>query len=140
MTITYRRIGPGDAALLRKISPGVFDEKIDRERLIVYLREPGHLMLLALDDDTVVGQCVGVLHYHPDKPTELYVDELGTADAYLRRGIGEAMMQAMFDWARELGVNEAWIGTETDNDPANALYRKLDPVEDETIQYYLFRL
>lgn len=140
MTITYRRIGPDDAAILRKVAPGVFDEKIDRERLIVYLREPGHLMLLALDDDTVVGQCVGVLHYHPDKPTELYVDELGTADTHLRRGIGEAMMQAMFDWARELGVNEAWLGTEPDNDAANALYRKLDPVEDETIQYYLFRL
>ncbi|WDR01722.1 GNAT family N-acetyltransferase [Devosia algicola] len=87
----------------------------------------------------VVGQCVGVLHHHPDKVTELFVDEVGTADAYLRRGIASAMMAELMIWGREHGCEDAWLGTELDNDAANGLYRSLDAKED-TIKYYEFKL
>ena len=46
----------------------------------------------------------------------------------------------MFAWGRELGCEEAWLGTELDNVEANALYRRFKPKEDEAIQYYLFTL
>lgn len=140
MSITIRRIGPGDAALLGDVAAGVFDEPIVPERLARYLASDGHLMVLAFDGGKVVGQCVGVIHRHPDKPTELYVDEVGTADAWLRRGIATAMMAELFAWGRELGCEEAWLGTELDNEAANGLYRKHNPAEDETFQYYLFKL
>ena len=44
------------------------------------------------------------------------------------------------DWGRELGCAEAWLGTELDNDAANALYRRVPPVEDDVMQFYVFRL
>ena len=47
MTITLRRIAPGDAAVFDAIAIDVFDEPIHPARLQAYLREPGHLMLLA---------------------------------------------------------------------------------------------
>ena len=50
------------------------------------------------------------------------------------------MMDELFAWGRELGCEEAWLGTETDNEPAKALYRRYAPKEDEAIQYFLFEL
>ena len=137
---TVRRMRAGDEALLRSIAPEVFDEPIDPQRLRDYLGAPGHLMVLAFEGELVVGQCAGVLHRHPDKPTELYVDEVGTASTHRRQGIARQMMDELFAWGRELGCTEAWLGTETDNEPAKALYRRYRPVEDETIQYFLFEL
>lgn len=140
MPIIVRRMSAGDETLFQSVAPGVFDEPIHPGRLNDYLRQPGHMMVLAFDGDLVVGQCAGVLHLHPDKPTELYVDEVGTADAYRRQGIARQMMDELFAWGRELGCEEAWLGTETDNEPAKALYRRYCPIEDETIQYFLFGL
>ena len=140
MTIRLKRLAPGDEAVLANIAPAVFDEPIRPDRLHAYLREPGHIMLLALDGDLVVGQCAAVIHRHPDKPTELYIDEVGTASTHLRQGIATAMMHEILAWGRELGCEEAWLGTELDNDPANGLYRRFKPAEDEAIQYYLFKL
>jgi len=140
MSIIVRRMRAGDETAFQSIAPDVFDEPIDAESLDAYLREPGHIMVLAFEGDLVVGQCAGVIHRHPDKPTELYVDEVGTASTHLRRGIARMMMDELFAWGRELGCTEAWLGTETDNEPAKALYRRYRPTEDETIQYFLFEL
>jgi ribosomal protein S18 acetylase RimI-like enzyme len=140
MPFSIKRLSTADASLFDNIAPDVFDEPIDAARLPAYLAAPGHMMVLALEGDLVVGQCAGVVHRHPDKPTELYVDEVGTASTHRRQGIARAMLDELFRWGRELGCKEAWLGTELDNDPANALYRGYRPVEDEAIQYYLFEL
>lgn len=140
MAFTLRRMQPGDEPLFATIAPDVFDEPIHPERLAAYLREPGHIMVLAFEGDIVVGQCAGVIHRHPDKTTELYVDEVGTASTHLRRGIARMMMDELFAWGRELGCVEAWLGTETDNEPAKSLYRRYRPTDDEVIQYFLFDL
>jgi aminoglycoside 6'-N-acetyltransferase I len=140
MAFTLKRIAAGDEALLRDIAPDVFDEPVDPDRLRVYLATGGHIMLLALDGGLVVGQCAAIIHRHPDKPTELYIDEVGTASTHRRQGIARVMLEGMFAWGRELGCTEAWLGTELDNDAANALYRRFSPTEDEAIQYYLFTL
>ena len=140
MAIELKRMQPGDELDFSEVAPDVFDEPVHPERLEAYLLEPGHLMILAFDDGVVVGQCAAVIHRHPDKVTELYVDEVGTASTHLRQGIATRMVEAMFAWARELGCREAWLGTELDNHAANALYRRFKPDEDEAVQYYLFSL
>ncbi|HWA17649.1 MAG TPA: GNAT family N-acetyltransferase [Devosia sp.] len=140
MAFSVRRILAGDEATFQSIAPDVFDEPVDRLRLHEYLRQPGHLMVLAFEGDVVVGQCAAVIHRHPDKPTELYVDEVGTASTHRRQGVARAMMDEMFRWGRELGCEEAWLGTELDNVEANGLYRGYKPSEDNAIQFYLFTL
>ncbi len=123
MAIVLKRIGANDAAVFTSIAPDVFDEPVDPKLLASFLTAPGHLMLLALDGDLVVGQCAAVIHRHPDKPAELYIDEVGTAATHRRQGIARAMLGEMFAWGREFGCTEAWLGTDLDNDAANALYR-----------------
>ena len=140
MPFSLKRLSSGDDELLAHVAPEVFDEPVEPDRLAAYLDTAGHLMVLALEGDLVVGQCAGVIHRHPDKPTELYVDEVGTASTHRRQGIARAMLGELFRWGRELGCDEAWLGTALDNEAANALYRGYRPLEDEAIQYYLFDL
>ena len=138
MSFRIHRVSAGDAGLLDNIAD-VFDEAIDPARMARYLKAQGHLMVLALDGELVVGQCAGVVHHHPDKVSDLYVDEVGTATSHLRQGVGTAMLTELFAWGRELGCAEAWLGTELDNDAANGLYRHFGGAED-TIKYYEFKL
>lgn len=139
MSFRLRRLGPGDEALLDRVAPDVFDKPVRRDRLGAYLASPRHLMVVALDGDLVVGQCAGVVHLHPDKATELYVDEVGTATSHLRQGVATAMLTEIFAWGRTLGCEEAWLGTEIDNVAANGLYRSLGG-EATAMQYYEFDL
>ncbi|WP_246672618.1 MULTISPECIES: GNAT family N-acetyltransferase [unclassified Mesorhizobium] len=68
-----------------------------------------------------VGQCAAIIHRHPDKATELYIDEVGVSPAFQRQGIARKMLDAMFAIGRENGCEEAWVGTEPDNRAARAL-------------------
>ena len=136
------RLSPDNAELLHRLADDVFDEPVRADRLAAYLAEPGHIMLVALSGGIVVGQCAAVLHRHPDKVTELYIDEVGVTPAMQRKGIGRALVERMLGIGRELGCGEAWVGTEPDNLPARGLYESLDLPRNETEAFvmYAYRL
>ncbi|MDW6022070.1 GNAT family N-acetyltransferase [Mesorhizobium sp. BAC0120] len=141
--IEIKLLGPGDAALLHKVAEGVFDEPVDPARVAAYLAEPGHYMFVALHGGAVIGQTAAVVHRHPDKSTELYVDEVGVAPPYRRQGIARKMLEAMFKHAKAIGCEEAWVGTERNNLPARGLYeqrRASGDCEAEPFVMYVFRL
>mgnify|MGYP003579609688 CR=1 FL=1 len=138
MTFTMKRLQAGDDAVFDNIAPDVFDEPIHPDRMRAYLRAPGHLLVLALEGKLVVGQVAAVVHRHPDKPVELYIHEVGTATAHRRRGIARQMMTEMFAWGRELGCEDAWLGTELDNVEANGLYEGIRRGPGEKMIYYEF--
>jgi ribosomal protein S18 acetylase RimI-like enzyme len=141
--IKIRLLRSGDAAILDKVAEEVFDEPVNPARLGAYLAEPGHHMFVALHDGVVVGQVAAVVHRHPDKPTELYIDEVGVAPAYRRQGIAGRMLEAMFRHGKAIGCEEAWVGTEPDNLPARGLYeqrRARGDAEAEPFVMYVFRL
>ena len=120
--MNIRRIGPSDLALFSQVADDVFDDPIDPQRLAQYLSRPEHLMVVAEHDGVIHGQAAGVIHYHPDKPTELYIDELGVAPSHLRQGIGRRMLEELLAWGIELQCEITWVGTEHDNIPARGLY------------------
>lgn len=138
--IEVRRLGPGDEAVLDKVAEDVFDKPIRPDRAAAYLREANHLLVVAIADGVVVGQCAAVTHRHPDKVTELYLDEVGVAPTHYRQGIATRMIREMLSWGRERGCEEAWVGTKPDNIAARALYRRLDPKEEETFVMYVIDL
>jgi len=111
LEIEIRRLTSNDAVLLDNVADGVFDEPIDRMRVAAYMAESGHLMLVALSDGEVVGQVAAVIHRHPDKSTELYIDEVGVAP-------------------------ESWVGTEVDN-PARGLYESYGATVEPFVMYVL---
>lgn len=139
MAVEIRRIGPGDDELFDRVAADVFDEPVDPQRLAAYLAEPGYLMLVAIDDGLIVAQCAAVIHRHPDKVTELYIDEVGVSPNWHRQGIARKMLDEMFALGRSLGCSEAWVGTEQDNLPARRLYEGLGS-EAETFVMYEYQL
>jgi ribosomal protein S18 acetylase RimI-like enzyme len=139
MNVDILRIGPGDAGVLDRVAEDVFDEDIDPARVAAYLAEPNHLMVLALAGGEVVGQARGVVHRHPDLPTELYIDNLGVTPGRRREGIATRLLDELVAWGREKGCEEAWVGTEVDNEAARTLYLARGS-EAETFVMYVYDL
>jgi ribosomal protein S18 acetylase RimI-like enzyme len=137
--IQILRLSAGDAALLDRVAEDVFDEPIRPDWLAAYLAQPSHLMVVALAEREVVGQVAAVIHRHPDKPADLYIDEVGVTPRLWRRGIARRMMDEMFAWGREVGCDEAWVATETDNEAAIGLYRGYGE-EPETVVMFAYDL
>ena len=129
MDLEIRQVKPGDVGLFDRVADAVFDERA----------EPGHHMLVALRAGEVVAQVAAVIHRHPDKPTELYIDEVGVTPALQRQGIARAMLEQMLALGKALGCAEAWVGTETDNGPARGLYESRGAAA-EPFVLYLFKL
>lgn len=123
--IEIRRLGPGDASVLDRVAEDVFDAPINKKRLAVCLREPGHLLFIATCNGEVVGQARGMIHFHPDMPDELYIDNLGVTPGFRRQGIGARLIRALLKAGKDHGCVEAWVGTEEDNLPARRLYESL---------------
>lgn len=142
MDIEIRKLGPGDEAVLERVAPGVFDEPVRPDLVRAFLAEPRYRIFVALDDGLVIGMATGFTHFHPDKPEDFFVNELGVDDGYLRRGIGTRLMRAILAEARAMGCAGAWLGTELSNGPALALYRKLMEAGDaeETMSVFTYDL
>lgn len=124
MTVDILRITHANAAVLDRVAIDVFDEPIDLTRLAAYVAEPNHLMVVAVSDGQVIGQARGVIHRHPDLPTELYIDNLGVTPERRRERLATSLLDALAAWAVDLGCEEAWVGTEPDNEAAKALYER----------------
>jgi aminoglycoside 6'-N-acetyltransferase I len=60
----------------------------------------------------------------------------------LRQGIGKRLMRAILAEAKAAGCREAWLGTETDNAGALALYRSVmgEADTEEPMVVFTFRL
>jgi ribosomal protein S18 acetylase RimI-like enzyme len=133
--LEIRQVKPGDEALFDRVAVDVFDEPIDAGRLAAYLAEPGHHMLIALYAGEVVAQIAAVIHRHPDKPTELYIDEVGVTPALQRQGIARRMVAEMLALGKALGCEEAWVGTESDNAAARGLYESHGAAGEPFVMY-----
>ncbi len=69
-----------------------------------------------------MGFASAVHYVHPDKPTELWINEVGVAPTFRSRGLAKAVVHTLLSHARSLGCANAWVLTDQDNAPARALY------------------
>ncbi|MET9377058.1 GNAT family N-acetyltransferase [Streptomyces sp. NPDC003035] len=96
-----------------------------------FLAAPGHLMLIAYAEDGFpAGLVSGIEMLHPDKGVEMCLYELSVDEGYRRRGVGRALTEALLAEARERGCYDAWVGVDTDNEPALATYRSAGAGDD----------
>ena len=127
MPVEILVLGPDDEAVLDSVAPEVFDRPIDPGLTREYLADPRHHLAVALareagTDATVVGMASGFHYIHPDKPAELYINEIGVTPACQRQGIGAKLLRALFEHGRGLGCAQAWLARERSNRPAVALF------------------
>ncbi len=80
------------------------------------------------------------VHYvHPDKPAQMFINEVGVSAAVEGKGIGKQLLAALLQRAAGLGCSEAWTATEPDNVRAQALYAKAGGARDPT-SFFMFTL
>ncbi|MGI9026463.1 MAG: GNAT family N-acetyltransferase [Burkholderiaceae bacterium] len=137
--MTIRILRAEDAPILEHVAPDVFDNAIDPRWTAEFLADPRHHMAVALIDDRVVGMASAVHYVHPDKPTELWINEVGVAPEHRSQGIGRQLMLALFARGRELGCTEAWLGTEETKQAARRMYAAVGGHEEPMI-YVTFGL
>jgi ribosomal protein S18 acetylase RimI-like enzyme len=122
MSYEFRILGPNDEAVLTRVAPGVFDHDVDHALVREFLRDPRHHLAVALEEGVVVGFASAVHYVHPDKPVEMWINEVGVSPAHQRQGIGRRVLQTMFAHGRDLGCREAWVLTSPANGAAIRMY------------------
>jgi hypothetical protein len=55
-----RLLEPGDRAVLERVAPGVFDDPLDAGVTDEFLKDHRHHVIVALEDETVVGFATAV--------------------------------------------------------------------------------
>jgi ribosomal protein S18 acetylase RimI-like enzyme len=118
-----RILHPHELALLDTVAPDVFDNDIDPGWAAEFLADARHHLAVAVDAGRVVGMASGVHYVHPDKPPELWINEVGVASTHQRQGIGTRLVSALLEHARVIGCREAWVLTDADNESAQRMYR-----------------
>lgn len=134
---TIKILSKSDLSTLLNAAEGVFDNPVEENLAAEFLDDPRHHMVAASVDDVIVGVVSAVHYIHPDKPPELWINEVGVAPSHQGQGIGKAIMKEMLRLGNQLGCKTAWTLTESDNTPANRLYKSAGGKADEgdTVMY-----
>ncbi|MFK7731116.1 MAG: GNAT family N-acetyltransferase [Pseudomonadales bacterium] len=111
------------------------------EGLHRYLLQSGHIFLSASVNGEFAGMAAAaILEKAYANNRWLYVDELDVAANFRRLGVGAAIMRFLLRLAKEHECMELWLGTETDNVAAKALYKSLAPSETEPFVGFTYSL
>jgi len=146
LQVTLRRANPEDANLLAELGARTFKETFaadnTSEDMAAYvaanfnlaqqtaeLAHPASTFLIA----EVGGVAAGYAKLHAGEPAAgiegarpIELVRLYASREWLGRGIGEALMRACLDEAREGGYDNIWLGVWERNARAQAFYRKWD--------------
>ena len=102
-----------------------------------------HHIVIAKHGETIIGFVSAVDYIHPDKPREMWINEVGVASAWRGHEISKKLLSLIHQHGRVIACVEAWVLTGPQNMAVNALYRtvaqKRDP-EAKAAIVHSFRL
>lgn len=135
--ITIRILSDADLPILLNPAEDLFDYPVNENLAREFLQDPHHHMVGAIQGQALVGFVSAVDYVHPDKPRELWINEVSVASAYHQQGIGKAMMREMLQLGEKLDCQNAWVLTDRSNTPANRLYLSAGGAlaEGDTVMY-----
>ena len=115
-------LSESDISLLKNVAEGVLDNPIIELFANEFLNDPRHHVVVAVSDSVIVGFASAVHYIHPDKPPELWINEVGVAPSHQKQGIAKAILKELMQLGR-IGCKSAWVLTDKNNEPANRLYQ-----------------
>ncbi|MCH1556925.1 MAG: GNAT family N-acetyltransferase [Pseudomonadales bacterium] len=113
--------------LLNQVASEVFDFAVDPIQLAAFIEDPRHVMVLAVKDRWVVGMGSAVEYFHPDKPPQLWINEVGVGVDYRGHRIGVMITEWLIHRAKALECSAVWLATEADNASAERCYQRVQP-------------
>ena len=108
----------------------LFDEPATPEWATRFLADPNHHVCIAYEENEPAGFVSGVEMTHPDKGTEMFLYELGVAEAFRGRGTGRALVTALGELAAQRGCYGMWVLTDRGNEAAMAAYTAAGAVDE----------
>ncbi|XOV84779.1 MAG: GNAT family N-acetyltransferase [bacterium] len=150
--LTVTQIGPDDdlERLTNQINQAAWDEaneisNYDPVSLAAYIDCQDTLFVVCHDVTTSGSTLMGMASCRFEiKPYGqerwLYVDEVDVCADQRQKGAGKAIMLKLIELAEAADCEEVWLGTEADNDAANALYRSLKPDDIGEVVGYTFEI
>lgn len=126
--IRIERLGRGDEERILAAA-ALFDEAPTERYVQRFLSAAGHHLLVAYEGSEPVGFVSGVEVAHPDKPVEMFLNELGVRDESQGRGVGRALVSALWELAVQRGCAGMWVLTDADNTPARRTYLAAGGIE-----------
>jgi ribosomal protein S18 acetylase RimI-like enzyme len=96
------------------------------------LDDPHAIFLVAFDGDEEIG--FALAHDLPRRHgnvRQLFVYEVDIVESHRRRGIGRALLEHL----AELGIREAFVLTEPDNEAASGLYESIGGIRSEVVMW-----
>lgn len=148
MSVTVRRLGPGDEAILELLNreDADFDLDGDADALAPldptmaqrYLANPGVLHWVALHEGQVTGflYCAHLL-LRADPGQELLLYEIGVRRAHRRTGVGRALLDHMSRWMQDNDLSVVWVCA--DNRVAVDFYRSCGFTSEQPQPVYMTR-
>jgi GNAT superfamily N-acetyltransferase len=148
MTVTIRRLGPGDESVLELLAKldADFDldgrgsslQPLDHAAAQRFLANTAVLLWIAVADDVVVGllYCL-VVPLRSEQGQELLLYEIGVRSSWRKAGVGRALLNQMEDWMCTNGINVVWVLA--DNPIAVDFYRACDFLIESEQPVYMTR-
>lgn len=130
--LTIERVTSVDETLAAGLGE-LFDEGMewDPEQGRRFLENPDALLLVARWGGDAAGFTTPYRLPRVDRPrAEVQLYEIGVDDRFRRRGVATALIGEVHRWAAEVGADEVWVLTETENAAARALYAATGGEED----------
>ena len=141
MIVEIRVLRADEAWVLEGVAEGVFDHPISPRWAAEFFADPRHHLAVALISGRVVGMASGIHYVHPDKPPELWVNEVGVADQHAGQGIGRRLLAVLFDHAQTLGCAAAWVLTHPEIGAACRMYEAAGGQADpDPVRMYSFAI
>lgn len=100
-----------------------FDNRVLPDETRRFLEDERHHLLLGYVDDRPAGFLSAVEVFHPDKRSELFLNEVGVMEGARRRGVARALVDELKRIGHERGCVSMWVLTDEDNVAAMRLYR-----------------
>ena len=120
--VVVKRLGPGDEAEAQRFD-AAFDDTVDHDLAARYLADERHHLLAGYveGEPAVVATATEILR--PDKPPQLFLNELVVIPAFRRRGVAGSLLAEVKRLASDRGCVSIWVLTGEDNEGGMATYR-----------------
>ena len=114
----YRRLSPGDGALLVSMVWRFRQEPASLARAELFLADPRSYLFAFLDGAEIFGFVLAHrLPRYDETPDMLYIHEMAVSPAYQRRGIGTVLMRLVKESCAAEGLSYAFLITQRSNTP-----------------------
>ena len=118
-----KRLGPGDEAEAQRFD-AAFDETVARDLAARYLADERHHLVAAYADGEPAGVATATEILRPDKPPQLFLNEVVVIPAFRRRGVAGSLVAEIKRLATDRGCVSIWVLTDEDNEGGLATYER----------------